>query len=245
MSIKKYIPNTITLCNLLCGVIATIFAYNGYYQHAAVFFLSGIVFDFFDGFAARMLHVKSDIGKELDSLADCITSGLLPSMVMYKMMQNSLSAWSTDWVVDWFPVSWAQIASSVAFLIVMFSALRLAIFNLDTRQTESFIGLPTPACGLVIVFLPFLTDMPYLNTALSEYWVLLIITVIFSLLLVSEIPLFALKFKTFGWKNNQNKWILIAFSALMIFMIGMKAFPFIIIFYLIQSVISNKMTSKN
>lgn len=245
MSIKKYIPNTITLCNLLCGVLATIFAYNGYYQHAAVFFLLGIVFDFFDGFTARMLHVKSDIGKELDSLADCITSGLLPSMVIYTMMQASLSSMSTDWVADWFPVSWAQIISSSAFLIVMFSALRLAIFNLDTRQTESFIGLPTPACGLVVVFLPFLRDIAFFSEALTNYWVLLALTIILSLLLVSQIPLFALKFKNFGWKGNQNKWILIAFSAVMIFLMNWKAFPFIIIFYLILSVISNKIANKD
>ena len=102
MQFKKYIPKTITLCNLFCGVVATIFAYNDYYYHAAAFFLLGITFDFFDGFAARMLHVKSDIGKELDSLADCITSGLLPSMVMFSMMRSALSpSLGTDWVADW------------------------------------------------------------------------------------------------------------------------------------------------
>lgn len=235
MQIKKYIPNTITLCNLLCGVVATIFAYNGYYQHAAALFLLGVTFDFLDGFTARMLHVKSEIGKELDSFADCITSGLLPSMVMYTMMQAALSEWSTDWVADWLPVSWAQITSGAAFLIVLFSALRLAIFNLDIRQTESFIGLPTPACGLIVVFLPFLREMPYLNVALTNYWVLLVITVVLSLLLVSELPLFALKFKNFGWAGNQNKWILISVSAILIILLGWKAFPLIIIFYLILS----------
>ena len=134
MTIKKHIPNTLTLLNLLCGVIATIFAYNEYYMHAAVFFLSGVTFDFFDGFAARMLNVKSDVGKELDSLADCITSGLLPSMVMFTMMSSSLADINGDWVADWFPVSWAELASWTAFIIVMFSALRLAKFNLGRLQ---------------------------------------------------------------------------------------------------------------
>lgn len=238
MQFKKYIPNTITLCNLFCGVVATIFAYNDYYYHAAAFFLLGITFDFFDGFAARMLHVKSDIGKELDSLADCITSGLLPSMVMFSMMRSALSpSLGTDWVADWMPVSMTDIVSASAFLIVLFSALRLAKFNLDTRQTDSFIGLPTPACGLIVVFLPFLRELPYLNGALTNYWVLLVVTVICSLLLVSEIHLFALKFKNFGWKGNARRWALILISAVLILTLGLKAFPLIIVIYLVMSLI--------
>ncbi|MBQ1968883.1 MAG: CDP-alcohol phosphatidyltransferase family protein [Flavobacteriales bacterium] len=239
MTIKKHIPNTLTLLNLLCGVIATIFAYNEYYMHAAVFFLSGVTFDFFDGFAARMLNVKSDVGKELDSLADCITSGLLPSMVMFTMMCSSLADINGDWVADWFPVSWAELASWTAFIIVMFSALRLAKFNLDTRQSESFIGLPTPACGLIVVFLPFLRGVDFMTDALNNYWVLLGITLLCSYLLVSEIHLFALKFKNFTWKDNREKWTLIAFSVLMIAVAGWKAFPVIILVYVAMSMIIN------
>ena len=211
------------------------------------FLLAGVTFDFFDGFAARMLNVRSDVGKELDSLADCITSGLLPSMVMFTMMSSSLAAINGDWVANWLPVSWAELASWAAFIIVMFSALRLAKFNLDTRQSESFIGLPTPACGLIVVFLPFLRGVDFMTEALNNYWVLLAITLVCSYLLVSEIRLFALKFKNFSWKDNKEKWTLIAFSSVMICIAGWKAFPAIIIVYVIMSVILNsrKNTAEN
>lgn len=238
MNIKQHIPNTITLCNLLCGVIATIFAYNELYLLTAIFFLSGVIFDFFDGFAARLLHVKSEMGKELDSLADVITSGLAPAMVMFSMMRGVLSAngcISNEVACSHFPVSWVDVLSGTAFLIVMFSALRLAKFNIDTRQTDSFIGMPTPANGLIIVFLPFLLTVPVIGTLLGNFYVLLGITVVCSLLLVAELPLFALKFKNFGWKKNEHRWILIILSVVLISLFQFKAFPFIIVTYLLMS----------
>ena len=238
IQIKRHIPNVLTLCNLSCGVAATMLAYNGHFVQAGWMFLAGITFDFFDGFAARMLHVKSDIGKELDSLADCVTSGLLPATVMYKMMQASLSGvFSAAPFSAAVPVSPLELASSPAVLIVLFSALRLAKFNLDARQTDSFIGLPTPACGLVVVFLPFLTQWGWAGAALSHYWVLLVLTVGLSLLLVSEIPLFALKFKSFGWRGNEKRWALIALAAVLVVTTGFRAFPVVIMVYLLMSLL--------
>ena len=245
MSIKKHIPNFLTLCNLFCGVVATLFAYHEYYVQAGWIFLLGVTFDYFDGFAARMLHVKSDIGKELDSLADCITSGLLPSMVMFTMMKTALAGtFSAEPLSDAFPVSPLEIASAPAFLIVLFSALRLAKFNLDTRQTESFIGVPTPACALIVVFLPFLAQWGVLSSVLTNYWVLLAITVVLSLLLVCELPLFALKFKSFGWAGNQKRWGLIAVAALLIIVLGFRAFPLVIVIYLLLSLWDNAFSGR-
>lgn len=235
---KRHIPNLLTLCNLSCGVAAVLLAYNGHFVPAAWMFLAGVAFDFFDGFAARMLHVKSDIGRELDSLADCITSGLLPSMVMYKLMQGALAGvFSSEPFSATVPVSPLQLAAVPALLIVLFSALRLAKFNLDTRQTESFIGLPTPACGLVVVFLPFFAQWGWGQSALSCYWILLALTVVLSLLLVSEVPLFALKFKTFGWKGNQKRWVLIALAALAVLTLGFRAFPLVVLAYVLMSLL--------
>ena len=235
---KKHIPNILTLCNLSCGAVAVLLAYNGYFIQAAWMFLLGVAFDFFDGFTARMLHVKSDIGKELDSLADCITSGLLPSMVMYKLMQGALAgSFSSEPFSSSVPVSPLQLAAAPALLIVLFSALRLAKFNLDTRQTDSFVGLPTPACGLIVVFLPFMAQWGGAQTILSCYWVLLGLTIALSYLLVSEIPLFALKFKSFGWSGNEKRWVLIALAAAGVFTLGFRAFPIVVLAYLVMSLL--------
>lgn len=235
---KRHIPNFLTLCNLSCGVAAVLLAYNGHFVPAAWMFLAGVAFDFFDGFAARMLHVKSDIGRELDSLADCITSGLLPAMVMYKLMQGALAGtFSSEVFSPSVPVSPLQLASAPALLIVLFSALRLAKFNLDTRQSESFIGLPTPACGLVVVFLPFFAQWGWGQSVLSCYGCLLGLTVALSLLLVSEVPLFALKFKTFGWRGNEKRWVLIAVAALGVLTLGFRAFPVIVAVYVLMSLL--------
>ena len=237
MSIKKHIPNFLTLCNLFCGVVATLMAYHGHFVQAGCIFLLGITFDFFDGFAARMLHVKSDVGKELDSLADCVTSGLLPSMVMFTLMKTALAGKVSDVPVsEAFPVSPLEMVASAAFVIVLFSALRLAKFNLDTRQTDSFIGLPTPACGLIVVFLPFLIQSGgVFQAVLGNYFVLLALAVVLSLLLVSELPLFALKFKSFGWKGNEKRWVLIALAAVLVVTMRFRAFPLIIVIYLLMS----------
>src|SRR5574344_1069366 len=189
----RQFPNTLTCCNLISGSIATYFAFSGRPAMALLFIIVGAVFDFFDGFAARLLHVSSPIGKELDSLADDITFGMAPASIVYMLLGQLQYPDCLEDVRNYVPFC--------AFLIAAFSALRLAKFNLDTRQTTSFIGLPTPANALF--WASFAIGM---GTALqkSSYGlpVLLLMVLLSCYLLVCELPMFALKFKNFGWGDN-------------------------------------------
>ena len=196
--IKKHIPNTITCCNLIAGCIATYWAFQGKYEWALLFIVIGAVFDFFDGMTARLLHVSSPIGKELDSLADDITFGFAPSAIIF--------SWLCGYHFHELPSPIAFIMPFTAFIMAAFSALRLAKFNLDERQAMGFIGLPTPANALfwgalIVGTGDFLTTSPY-------YVYSVIATVfVFSYLLIAEIPMFALKFKSWGWRGNEVKYI--------------------------------------
>jgi CDP-diacylglycerol--serine O-phosphatidyltransferase len=185
---------------------------------AAYFVWVACVFDFFDGFAARILKVSSPIGKELDSLADMVSFGLLPSLVVYKMLSQTNAP-------EYLPY--------LAFSIAIFSALRLAIFNLDERQSDSFRGLPTPANALFISALPLLTGM--IGIFLYEYWVLCLITVVSSYLLVSGIELFALKFKNFSWADNKVRFTFLALAVLLLVVLKLAAIPLIILLYIAVS----------
>lgn len=189
---KKHIPNTITCLNLISGCVATYFAFLSDYRMALLFIVTGAVFDFFDGMSARLLHVSSPIGKELDSLADDITFGFAPSAIVFSF----LSSYHVHLLFVPF----------LAFVMAAFSALRLAKFNLDERQALGFIGLPTPANALfwgslIVSAGDWLQSSPYL------YYGVVCGIFISSYLLVSEIPMFALKFKTWGWKGNEVKYI--------------------------------------
>lgn len=198
---KKHIPNTITCCNLVSGCIAIVFALYGNPTMALMWIIIGAVFDFFDGMSARLLGVSSPIGKELDSLADVVTFGVAPSCIIF----NYLSGCHIHMVFLPF----------LAFVIAAFSALRLAKFNLDERQTTSFIGLPTPAnalfWGSLIVSIDELS-----GDYVCAVWILVAMVFVSSYLLVSELPLFALKFKHWGWKGNEVKYIFVISSALLI-----------------------------
>ncbi len=227
---KKHIPNTITCLNLISGCIATYFAFKGYYQQALLFIVVGAVFDFFDGMSARLLGVSSPIGKELDSLADDITFGFAPSAMVFSFL-GSFHLHQT-----WVPF--------LAFVIAAFSALRLAKFNLDERQTLGFIGLPTPANALfwggLIVSLNWKTWFePYM---LPEYWLYITLALIplSSYLLVSEVPMFALKFKHWGWKGNEVKYIFVVTAALLIAMLGFIGISATIAWYVLLSVVTTK-----
>lgn len=230
MKIKKHIPNTITCCNLICGCIATGFAFNYDYRLAFLFIILGAVFDFFDGFAARLLHVSSAIGKELDSLADDITFGFAPATIVFSMLR-SLFAPNLDWV------------ACIAFLIAAFSALRLAKFNLDERQALGFIGLPTPANALFWGALSL-----QLDTTGALRWLpaellapAIILGILFSCwILVSEVPMFALKFKHYGWKGNEIRYSFVAASALLLAVLGWGGFSAIIVLYVILSVLTQR-----
>lgn len=227
---KKHIPNTITCCNLVCGCIATYFAFQSKFDLALAFIIGGAVFDFFDGFTARLLHVSSPIGKELDSLADDITFGFAPAAIVFSTLKMLPAPTAMDWLNDILPYS--------AFLIAAFSALRLAKFNLDERQTTSFIGLPTPANALFwSAFTVGMIDT--MQECSFSYPLILVGILLSSWLLVAEIPMFALKFKHYGWKGNELKFGFIALSAVLLLILNWTGFSLIIVIYILLSIINN------
>lgn len=236
---KKHIPNTLTCCNLISGCIATYWALNAHYDWALLFVVIGAVFDFFDGFAARLLHVSSNIGKELDSLADDITFGFAPSAVLFSMLRSL----STDNAPLFGNAIVAEVLPYIAFIMAAFSALRLAKFNLDERQTTSFIGMPTPANAL---FWTSLATSITLNTDIlpAEAWAIILIAgiLIASWLLVAEIPMFALKFKSYGIKDNELRYSFIFVSVILLALLGITGFSAIIVLYVLTSVAYNLFT---
>ncbi|MBR5352095.1 MAG: CDP-diacylglycerol--serine O-phosphatidyltransferase [Bacteroidales bacterium] len=198
-SLKRQIPNLITLGNLTCGVVACYMASQGLLWQAAVYIIAGIFLDFFDGLAARLLGVASPIGKELDSLADVVTSGVAPALILFKTIP-----------VD---PTWLYVLSLAAFLMPAFAAYRLAKFNLDTRQSHSFLGLPAPSNALIWVGLALLSNnSTYPPSPLLEnyfYVALIVLSLITDILMVSELPMFSLKFnfKDLSWKTNRVQYI--------------------------------------
>jgi CDP-diacylglycerol---serine O-phosphatidyltransferase len=246
MNIKKHIPNTITCGNLLCGCLAIVKAFEGDLLWTAYLVGIALVLDFFDGFTARMLKVSSAIGKDLDSLADMVTFGVVPGVVMFKMIGSA----SSDLIVDgpskagWtiYPPELPYL-SYLAFFITIFSCIRLAKFNNDTRQSDSFIGLPTPANTMVICSFPlimaFQPELQGVNFVLKDVTFLLILSGLMSYLLVAEIPLFALKFKNFSWTSNKLVYSFLMFSVLLILSLQFMAIPLIILFYILISIVNN------
>ncbi|WP_035667912.1 phosphatidylcholine/phosphatidylserine synthase [Flavobacterium sp. 83] len=238
MNIKKHIPNIITLLNLFCGCIALVFAFHRYYEMAFYFVCLGIFLDFFDGFFARLFKVSSPLGLQLDSLADMVTSGVVPGLVMYQLMINTSTAMSE---------SYMQIFPYVGFIITLGSCYRLANFNIDTRQTDSFIGLPTPANALFILSLPLVlkySDSLLLLEILTDQWVLLVITLLSAYILNAEIPLFSLKIKKFSFKENALQIIFLLLSILLLVFFQYLGIPLVIIFYVLLSVVNNKWLKK-
>ena len=233
--IIRNIPNTITCCNLFCGCIATYWAFQGNYENALLFIVLGNVFDFFDGMSARLLHVPSPIGKELDSLADDITSGIAPAAIVFSLFKE---VHYPDFLT---PIS-AYVPYS-AFLIAVFSALRLAKFNLDARQASSFIGMPTPANAL---FWGSLTigahDFLVSETFNAVY--LFIAVVIMSLLLVAELPMFSLKFKDLTWRHNKVSYIFLIVSIPLLVFLRLSGFALVIVWYIILSVMADRCKTK-
>ncbi len=229
--IKKSLPNGITCCNLVSGCIAVAFALEGNPRLAFLFIITGAVFDFFDGFTARALKVSSPIGKELDSLADDITFGLAPSAIAFTMLKQCAVPQSLAGAQEIYPYA--------AFVMAAFSALRLAKFNLDERQATSFIGLPTPANAIF-----WGASACSLNTELlaspAAAYIIIALAFISSALLVSEIPMFALKFKNFSWKDNKVKYIFLAVSLILIIAFHIGGLAIAILWYLMLSLITEK-----
>ena len=233
-TILQHIPNSITSLNLFSGCLSVVVSLNGHLTIAAYFIFVAAVFDFFDGFAARMLKTHSEIGKELDSLADMVSFGVAPASIMFGLLLKAASV--RGYPADIFTCGWY--ISLPAFIIAVFSALRLAKFNLDTRQTESFIGLPTPANALFICALAFTAQgSGFLAGLVENIYFLLVIVAVFSYLLIAELPLFSLKFKSFGWKKNQIRYIFIALSAIILLLLRWPGLAVIILLYILLSVV--------
>lgn len=216
---KKHIPNLITCLNLCSGAAGCIYVVENDFRYAIYFVLAAAVFDFFDGFAARWLHVQSAIGKELDSLADVISFGVLPAIYMVMALREQTENIYLPYL---------------GLLVVALSAVRLARFNLDTRQSDKFIGVPTPANAIMLSALSFLPE-----AAQPGLLALIIITIVCSLLLVAPMELIALKFKGFGWKGNELKYGLILTIVIESILLGLSALPLVIPSYILFSILGN------
>jgi len=240
----KQIPNIITSLNLLCGCVAVLFAVSGDLVAAAVFVFLGIFFDFFDGLAARLLKAQSEVGLQFDSLADSITSGLAPGIVMVQLLSKSLTG-------EYFAIT--QVFSSngannsiylllplIGLLIVVASGYRLAKFNVDTRQTDSFIGLPTPANALLILSFALILELQPANWSdaiILNRWFLIGMTLLSCILLNAEIRLFALKFKTWNMRSNARRYIFLVFCLVSSVLLKFLAIPLIITVYILMSLV--------
>lgn len=238
ISIKKHIPNSITCLNLLCGCLACMFAFKGYsnaqYVYlAAMLICAAAVFDFLDGFMARLLKAYSDMGKELDSLADLISFGFAPGVIAFQLAYVIIPPQQTGFVYDMLPY--------LAFAIPVFAGLRLAKFNIDTRQTTSFIGLPVPANALF--WIGYFTLASTYDWMSSIYmWVVMV--PLLAYLMVSEIPMFSLKFSNYGLKDNYLRYILILSTILFVVFLGFGGLAFTIIFYILLSFVQNCLIKK-
>lgn len=247
--IKKHIPNLFTLLNLLSGMVAVLMATTDKLVLAAFFVFMGIFFDFFDGFFARKFKVQGELGKQLDSLADMVTSGVVPGIVMFQMM---LFATKGQWFMElscemgnWqeYHETFFYFIPFTGLMITLAAAFRLANFNIDERQTTSFIGLPTPALSIFVLSLPLIlaySDSSFFIQLLQNIYVLAGITLLGSYLMNAEIPLFSLKFKDYGWKGNEVKYLFLLCTIFLLFGLQTVAIPLTIILYVLFSLIDNR-----
>ncbi len=226
MKIIKHIPNSITCCNLLSGCISIVLLCNGFVIASGIMIFIAAVFDFFDGFAARLLKAYSPQGAQLDSLCDVVSFGVAPSFIMYYYLNQVVTM----------EVGGINVAPFVAFFLAVFAALRLAKFNIDDRQTTSFIGLPTPAMGIFVASLPFTLrheSLSFMGGLMTNPFFLLAIVVIFSFLMVSEITFFSLKVKSLKFKENKHLYLVALFAIIKVAIFGLAAIPFVMLFYII------------
>ena len=245
---KKYIPNALTLLNLFCGSIAVIFAVNNNFIAASVFVFLGIFFDFFDGFFARKFNVQGPLGVQLDSLADMVTSGVVPGIIMFKLLSLTIdkpefSTMNDEWnsVLHFGGVTFSLIPF-IGLFITLASAYRLAKFNIDEDQQSYFKGLPTPANTLLIISLPLIMEFQnsdLMNTIILNKWFLIGLTLLSSYLLNSNIKLFALKFKEWGFKANASRYIFIMLCIIFLIVLQFAAIPVIILLYIGMSLLDN------
>lgn len=243
---KKYIPNLITLLNLTAGVIAVIFASQNLLEYAAYFVLIGIILDFFDGFVARLLKVQSELGVQLDSLADMVTSGVAPGIIMFQLIRNTGVNWNMYEIfskpdnINYLPF--------LGLLITLAAAYRLAKFNIDNNQYYSFVGLPTPALSIFVVSLPLIsvfgTHEWAMNLVKDPYF-LIATTILGSFLMNSKLSLFSLKFKNYSIKENIVKYLFLALSVLIILILQVSSIPLLIMMYIVLAIGNNLLVNKN
>lgn len=241
MNIKQHIPNLITLGNLFCGTIATIYAVSGNFTQAALFVVLGIILDFFDGFVARLLKVSGELGKQLDSLADMVTSGVVPGVIIFKLIELNLYAETEVYNSSLIDVS------LIGLLITLASCYRLANFNLDTRQSDSFIGLPTPAMCLFVISLPLIyenSNIDFVNVLIGSNYFLIFLSLTLSYLMNAEIALFSLKMKSFSIQKNWFMYLFLIVSLCLIIFLNYISIPIIIILYVLLSIVRNVSNNK-
>lgn len=233
MKIIRHIPNTITCCNLLSGCLSIVYLVGGNFFMAGIMIVVAAVFDFFDGFAARLLNAKSPIGAELDSLCDVVSFGVAPSFIVLRLLR----------FFDEITIYGHHYAAYSAFLLAVFAAVRLAKFNIDTRQTTSFIGLPTPAMAIFVatlsIALTFATKSSWFYAAVFNPWFMLGVVAVFSFLMVSEIPFPSLKLKNLWFKGNEALYIILVLSMLAVNLLGLFGLPFVILIYIVVSLVNS------
>jgi CDP-diacylglycerol---serine O-phosphatidyltransferase len=229
----KQIPNALTLLNVFCGSCALVSIQNGQYTEGCFFLVISLIADFFDGFAARLLNVKSEMGKELDSLADMVSFGVVPGMILYKLIKTNSLASSLDH--SYLPL--------LAFIVTAFSCYRLAKFNLDTRQTTDFIGLATPANTLFYIGLLLIkqNELDGLEVIVSNTSFLYALIPLSSFLLVSEIPMFSFKFKGLGWAGNEIRYIFAASAVVLLLLMREAAISLLVVVYVLMNIVFNQL----
>lgn len=230
-AITRHIPNTVTCLNLFSGCIACVMAFEAKYEWALLFIILSAVFDFFDGMLARLLNAYSAIGKDLDSLADDVSFGAAPAFVVFSLFKEMHYPAGMEWLTPYLPYA--------AFLIAVFSGLRLAKFNNDTRQTSSFVGLPVPANALFWGSLVAGLHSFLISDDFNPLYLLLLV-MLFSLLLVSEIPMFSLKFKNLSWKDNKVSFIFLIVCVPLLVLTGISGFAAVIVWYIFLSLATRR-----
>ncbi len=232
----KHLPNALTLANLFCGCCALLYTFYWQPEMAAMFTAASFGFDYLDGMASRALKVSSPLGKELDSLADVVSFGVVPGAMLYRLLSGEPSISAA------FGNSFVEMAALPAFVLSAFSALRLAKFNLDTRQANYFIGLSTPACTVFVLGLTLSAhhDLFELKEFIENQWLLYGLIALLSWLLVSEIPMFGMKIKRFDWKSNVFNLVFLALFAVLVFFLQELALSAIIVCYIVLSVFFKK-----
>ena len=245
MEIKKHTPNFITLLNLSSGLLAVISIFKGYYDEAFLFVCLGFFFDFWDGFFARKFNVSGELGLQLDSLADMVTSGVVPGLMMFSLIETIQNTQEQFYVTE--DTFYMGVVPYFGFLITIASCYRLAKFNIDKRQIDSFIGLPTPANALLIMSIPMIQfENSYENVTelLSNPYVLMGITFLSAYFLNANIPLFSLKLKSLAWEKAKVQYLFILFSIILFLLLDFIALPLIILSYVLVSVFLNKTAAK-